>query len=118
MASFRAIDDYIASFPPEVQELLSDVRSRLHAAVPGMTEGISYQLPTLKLDGKNLVHFAGWQKHISVYPAPEGDERLEADLAPYAAGRGTLKFPLDQSVPDGLLERIVQALAATRQPSG
>ena len=108
------IDEYISTFPPEVQDVLSDIRMRLHAAVPGMTEAMSYGIPTLKLDGRNLVHFAGWKKHVSLYPAPEADEPLEAEMAPYLAGRGTLKFPLDQPIPEGLLERIIVALLATR----
>ena len=108
------IDDYIGTFPPEVQDVLTDIRSRLHEAVPGMTEAMSYGMPTLKLDGKSLVHFAGWKKHVSLYPAPEADEPLEAEMAPYLAGRGTLKFPLDQPIPAGLLERIIVALLATR----
>ena len=53
------IDDYIGTFPPEVQDVLIAIRSRLHEAVPGMTEAMSYGMPTLKLDGKSLVHFAG-----------------------------------------------------------
>ena len=108
------IDDYISTFPPEVQDVLSDIRMRLHATVPGMTEAMSYGMPTLKLDGKSLVHFAGWKKHVSLSPAPDADQVLEAEMAPYAAGKGTLKFPLDQPIPDGLLERIISALRATR----
>ena len=114
MERFGTIDDYIGSFPAEVQDVLTDIRSRLHATVPGMTETMSYGMPTLELDGKRLVHFAGWRKHVSLYPVPEADAALEAELAPYVAGKGTLKFPLGQPIPDGLLERILSALLASR----
>jgi uncharacterized protein YdhG (YjbR/CyaY superfamily) len=113
MEKFDTIDDYISSFPAEVRDVLTDIRRRLHATVPGMTEGMGYGMPTLQLDGKNLVHFAGWKKHLSIYPMPEADESLAAELAPYVAGKGTLRFPL-RPIPDGLLERIILALLATR----
>lgn len=112
--SFGTIDDYIITFPAEVQKTLADIRSRLHARVPGMTEAMSYGIPTLKLDGRNLVHFAGWKKHVSLYPIPEADEALQVEMAPYLAGKGTLRFPLDRPIPDGLIERIISALLASR----
>ncbi len=68
--------------------MLTDIRSRLHATVPGMTEAMSYGMPTLKLDGKNLVHFAGWKKHVSLYPAPEADEGWRPRWRPTWPARG------------------------------
>ena len=71
-ADVGTIDDYISTFPPEVQDVLSDIRSRLHATVPGMTEAMSYGIPTLKLDGRNLVHFAGWKRARQPLPGARG----------------------------------------------
>ena len=75
--------------------MLTDIRSRLHATVPGMTEVMSDGIEF----GENLVHFAGWKKHVSLYPVPEPDEPLEAEMSPYLAGKGTLKFPLGSRFP-------------------
>ena len=114
MASPASIDDYVAGFPVDVRAILQEIRRVAHAAVPGMEETIKYQMPTLTLDGTSLVHFAGWKHHVSLYPEPAADEALERELDPYRAGRGTLKFPLDQPIPYALIGRVVQQLAALR----
>ena len=118
MARIGTIDDYLTGFPPEVQEVLQEIRRVAHAAVPGAGETIKYQMPTLTLHGKNLVHFAGWKAHISLYPEPDPDGALEHELDPYRSGRGTLKFPLDQPIPYALIGRIVERLAEERFAAG
>lgn len=107
---FATIDDYIRSFPDDVQEILEEIRRTIRNAVPEAGEKISYQLPTITLDGKYLVYFAGWKHHISVYPLPEVDGAFERELAPYIAGKGTAKFPLDKPIPYDLIERLVALL--------
>ena len=71
---------------------------------------ISYNIPTLKRDGRSVVHFAGWKAHVSLYPMPDGDADLERDLAPYSSGKGTLKFPLAEPIPLELVRRVVARL--------
>ena len=80
---FESVEEYIASFPADVQEALQEIRRCCHAAVPGSGEMISYGIPTITLGGKYVVYFAGWAHHISVYPVPDGDESLSTELAPY-----------------------------------
>ena len=111
---FATIDDYIGSFPADVQAVLQEVRRRIRAAVPESGETMSYQIPTMTLQGKRLVYFAGWKHHISVYPVPAADQTLERVLAPYRASKGTLRFQLDQPIPYDLIERSVVALAQQR----
>jgi uncharacterized protein YdhG (YjbR/CyaY superfamily) len=104
------LDEYIASFPPETQPVLQEVRRRIHAAAPEATEAISYQIPTFKLNGKNLVHFAGWKHHLSVYPVPPTDDPgLMAEIEKHRVSKGTLKFALDQPIPYDFIERIARA---------
>jgi uncharacterized protein YdhG (YjbR/CyaY superfamily) len=81
------------------------VRAVIKAAAPGATERISYGIPTFDLNGKYLVYFAGWKKHISVYPVPGGDAAFEAALGP--TSKGDVRFPLDQPLPADLIRRIV-----------
>lgn len=107
---FSSIDGYIRSFPGEVQAVLEEIRARGHKTVPEAGERISYQIPTLTLNGRNLVHFAGWKHHVSLYPIPDGDEAYRSAIAPYQAGKGTLKFLLRDPVPYELVERTVQLL--------
>jgi uncharacterized protein YdhG (YjbR/CyaY superfamily) len=113
---FSDVDDYIATFPPEVQQVLSEIRRTIHAAVPGSVEKISYDIPTMTRDGKRYVHFAGWAKHVSLYPVPATEESeagyaLAAEMEPYLAGKGTLKFPLSKPMPYDLIGRVAARLA-------
>jgi uncharacterized protein YdhG (YjbR/CyaY superfamily) len=107
-AGFTSIDEYIASFPEEVQKILEELRSTIRAAAPDAKEKISYQIPTFELNGRNLIHFAAWKKHIGMYPIPSGSEAFEKELSQYADGKGTLKFPLDKPLPLKLICEIVQ----------
>ncbi len=78
------IDEYIAGFPPDVQEILQQVRLTIRQAAPEAQETISYQMPTFTLHG-NLVHFGGFKHHIGFYPVPSGIEAFREELAPYIA---------------------------------
>ncbi len=101
------IDDYIASFPPDVQQILQELRATIKAAAPEAEETINYQIPTFTLKG-NLVHFAAFKKHIGFYPAPSGIEAFKEALAPYEGAKGSVKFPLDSPLPLDLVSEIVQ----------
>jgi uncharacterized protein YdhG (YjbR/CyaY superfamily) len=107
---FATVDQYIGSFPEDVQVILEEVRRRIRGVAPEAGETISYQIPTMTLSGRHLVYFAAWKHHISVYPVPALDESLEQELAPYRAGRGTVRFPLNKPIPYGLIERLVALL--------
>lgn len=111
---FATVEDYLDSLSPETRTALEQVRARIRATVPDGDEVISYNIPTIKQDGRNLVHFAGWRAHVSLYPVPEGDESLARDVAPYVSGKGTVKFPLTRPVPLDLVQRIVEALLDQR----
>jgi len=84
------------------------VRRTIKKAAPEAEEAISYQIPAVKLDGKYLMAFAGWKNHISIYPIPDGPEAFKKELAPYIAGRGTVRFPIAEPIPFKLVEKIVK----------
>jgi len=100
------MDEYIASFPEEVQKILEEIRATIRATAPEMWEKISYQIAAFELNGKNLIYFAGWKKHVSIYPIPPGDEAFEKEIAKYTAGKGTLQFPLDGPMPLELIGKV------------
>ncbi len=102
-----SIDEYIAGFPPDVQQILQKVRTTIKEAAPDAEEAIRYQMPTFVLQG-NLVHFAAFKNHIGLYPTPSGTERFRKELAPYETGKGSIRFPLDKPIPYGLISRIVK----------
>ncbi len=105
---FTSIDEYIATFPEEVQKILEEVRATIKAAAPAAEEKISYQIPTFTLNGKGLISFAGWKKHIAMYPIPSGTEAFNKEISKYIAGKGTLKFPLDKPLPLKLISKMVK----------
>jgi uncharacterized protein YdhG (YjbR/CyaY superfamily) len=103
----NSIDEYIAGFPPEAQKVLEELRALIKASAPAAIETLSYAIPTFDLNGKHLVHFAGYDRHVGLYPAPSGLEAFKADLTPYKSGKGSVQFPLDQPLPTDLIRRIV-----------
>ncbi len=111
------IDDYIAGFPPEKRTILEKIRSTIRNAAPEAKEVISYRMPTFTQNGV-LVHFAAFKNHIGLYPPVSGDAELEEALAPYAGEKGNLRFPLDQPIPFGLIERIVKHKLAQNTAKG
>lgn len=111
VAEDGGVDDYIRSCPEAVRPVLEEIRQAVHRAVPGAGETMSYQMPTITLNGRSLVHFAAWKHHIGFYPLPTADGELASALAPYSTGKGTARFPLDQPVPTDLIERLAVRLA-------
>ncbi len=106
---FKTVDEYISSQPETVRAVLESVRSTIRKALPGADEAISYQLPAYKLRDRPVLYFAGWKQHYSLYPAgPALVEAFKDDLAPYEVSKGTIRFPLSQSVPVKLIERIAK----------
>ena len=105
-----SVAEYIASQPPQARAVLRKVRAAMRKALPKAEEVISYQIPAYKLDGRVVIYFAGWKEHYSIYPA---QRRLVAAfkerLAPYEVNnKGTIRFPLSERVPVGLIEAIAR----------
>lgn len=105
---FRTIDEYIEAFPPNVQNILEKMRETIKKAAPEATEAISYQMPAFKLNGKNLVFFAAFKKHIGFYSIPTGIEAFNEELSQYKQGKGSVQFPIDKPIPYDLVEKIVK----------
>lgn len=106
--TFNSIDEYIATFPEDVQKILRQVRETIKAAAPEAGEKISYGIPTFTLNSKYLIYFAGWKNHISIYPIPSGTEAFNKEVSQYVEGKGTLKFPMDKPLPLNLIGKIVK----------
>lgn len=102
-----SIDDYIAGFPAGVAAMLQDVRAAISSEAPRATETISYAIPTFDLNGRHLVHFAGYAKHIGFYPGAEGMVVFSDEFAPYKRATGSVQFPLTQPLPLDLIRRVV-----------
>jgi len=102
-----SIDEYIAEFPTDTQKLLEELRALIKTSAPGANETISYAIPTFDLNGKHLVHFAGYRNHIGFYPTGSGVEAFGEELKVYKRSKGSVQFPLDRPLPTDLIRRIV-----------
>ena len=102
----KSIDEYIAGFPEDVQEILRKIRITIKSAAPAAEEAVKYGIPTFVLNG-NLVHFGGFRKHIGFYPTPSGIEEFKDELSVYESAKGSVRFPLDKPMPYGLISKIV-----------
>jgi uncharacterized protein YdhG (YjbR/CyaY superfamily) len=103
----NSIDEYIAAFPDDIQQILQQVRGTVQKAAPAAEETIKYGMPTFTYKG-NLVFFAAFKNHIGFYPAPTNDERFKKDLANYKTGKGSIQFPLNQPMPLQLITKMVK----------
>ncbi|HEX5941218.1 MAG TPA: DUF1801 domain-containing protein [Anaerolineales bacterium] len=110
--TFHSIDEYIGTFPENVQKIMEQLRATIKEAAPDAGEKISYNMPTFTLNDTYLVYFAGWKNHIAFYGAPRGNTEFKEDLSAYESGAGTLQFPYDQPMPLDLITKIVKFRAA------
>ena len=111
---FDNVDDYIAALPPHARSVADSIRQTIRTAAPDAVETMSYQMPAFKWQGKSLIHFGAWKKHIGLYPLPAMDDGLARDVAPYRGTESTLRLPLDD-VPFELVERVTAALLEQRR---
>jgi uncharacterized protein YdhG (YjbR/CyaY superfamily) len=104
-----SVDEYIATFPPDVQAILQKIRTTVAKAIPKAQEKISYRIPAFALDG-DVIYFAAFKKHIGVFP-PVRDAKLRKEVTRYAGPKGNLQFPLTERIPYALIGRIAKARA-------
>ena len=109
MPRFASYQEYIASIPDDRRAGVDRIRALAVAAAPEALETISYDMPALRLDGHFLVSWAAFKHHDSLFPASAAVvQELGDDIRPYLAGRGTIRFPADQPLPDDIVTRVVR----------
>jgi uncharacterized protein YdhG (YjbR/CyaY superfamily) len=104
---FKTIDEYIATFPKNVQSILEELRQTIRDSAPNAEEAISYQMPTFKLNG-NLVYFAAFKNHIGFYPTSSAIEAFKEELSDYEVTKGTVRFPMNKPIPLGIVKKMVK----------
>lgn len=104
---YKTVDEYIRSFPNDIQIVLEKVRETIKKKAPDAVESIAYGMPAYKTNGKPLAYFAGYKKHIGFYATPTGHTAFADELSKYKQGKGSVQFPLDKPIPYELIKRIV-----------
>ena len=106
---YQTIDEYIQTFPKDIQEILEVIRQTIKEVIPEAEELISYQIPAFKLDGSYVIYFAGWKNHVSLYPVTdEVKEKFKKEISSYKTSKGTIQFPLDEPMPLKLITKITK----------
>jgi uncharacterized protein YdhG (YjbR/CyaY superfamily) len=105
----KNVDAFIKASPKEAQAKLRQLRGIVRAAAPGAVESISYRMPTYKLNGKPLVGFAGFTKHIGFYPMSGTFlDDYKAELKNYVTTKGGVQFPLAEPLPVALIRKLLK----------
>ena len=119
MPKFATYQEYLASIPEERRAGVERIRDLAVAAAPDAVETISYDMPTLRLDGHFLVSWAAFKRHYSLFPASDVVvQELGEDIQPFLAGRGTIRFPDDQPLPDDVVTRVVRTRVTELRSGG
>ena len=102
------VEAYIKTFPIEIQKILKQIRAIIKESAPELDETISYAMPAYKINGKPLIYFAAFEKHIGFYATASAQLKFKKELSKYKQGKGSVQFPLYQPIPFKLIERIVK----------
>ena len=118
MRKQSTVAQYIADTPPKARRALKAMRAAIRGAAPGVTERISYRIPTFELSGKYLLYIAAFKDHVSVYPVTSGMLAKYGDsITKFRHGKGTLRFPLDKPVPAALIRKLAKVRVEERRRS-
>jgi uncharacterized protein YdhG (YjbR/CyaY superfamily) len=105
---FKSVDEYIKTFPKDIQPILNKIRAIIIEKAPEVVESIAYGMPAYKINGRPLVYFSGFKKHIGFYATPTGHAEFKDELSKYKQGKGSAQFPLDKPIPFELIGQIVE----------
>ena len=116
MSRALTVSQYIAATPPVARKALKQLRAAVKAAAPGITERISYGIPSFELNGRYVLYIAAFREHVSVYPVTAGMVARYGDaIARYRRGKGTLRFALDAPIPVGLVRKLAKVQVGERR---
>lgn len=107
MKKFETVDQYMQSFEGQPKERLEEIRALVKTLLPGATEKISYNIPAYFVGGKLIIYFAGYEKHIGVYPGKTKSAAYNRLAEKYAHGKSTARFPHDQPLPKDIIKQFI-----------
>lgn len=107
MKKFSTVDEYLAAQPEDARQRLRSLRAVIQRAAPQAGEVISYNIPAFEWNGK-LVWYAGFKNHIGLYPKTSAIEAFKRDLKGYKTSKGAIQFPIEEPIPEALVQAIVR----------
>lgn len=116
MKNVTTVAEYLAATPPKARTALKRLRAAIKAAAPGITERISYRMPTFDFEGGRLLYIAAFTEHVGLYPVTPAMVTAHGPaIAPYRSGKGTLRFPLDAPIPTALVTKLAKVRIQERR---
>lgn len=114
MAGPTTVDEYLATLADDRRPAMDTLRATIRAAAPEATEVLAYKMPAFRShSGQFLVSYDAFKNHYSLFPASdEVVQRLGAEIEPYLAGKGTIRFPASRPIPVSLVTRIIEIRVA------
>lgn len=113
---FRSIDEYISTFPKDVQARLEEIRQIIHSAVPEAKEVISYQIPCFNLNGP-ILYFSAFTKHIAIAAPPPTMQVFKDEIAEYKSSVSVFQIPYEQKTPTELITKMAKYREQENQKS-
>lgn len=113
----HTVGEYFSALPAETRLVLQQLRNAIRQAAPQAEETISYNIPAFKSNGKMLVWYAAFKKHVGFYPRASGIAAFKKELAAYKTSKGAIQFPIGAPIPVGLVKKIVKFRLKENQPA-
>jgi len=107
------IDEYLDTLDEPKRATLTRLRETILAIVPDAEQCISYGVPAFKLQGKTIAGFAAFKSHLSYLPhSGSVIRKLPEETEGYASTKGSLHFPVDQPLPENLVNKLLDVRMA------
>jgi len=107
-------EEYVAQLTPAKRAALKKLRRAILDALPDAEEGISYQMPAFRMEGKGTLCIAAMANHISIFPGAGPIKKLAKELKGYETSKGTIRIPIDKPMPAALLKKVLDAALAAK----
>ncbi len=110
MKTYKNVNEYIKSLPKDFIPKIKEMRALTLKLIPKGKESIKYGMPTIELNDKNFIHFAGMKGHLGFYPTPSGVETFKDELEKKEIdfSKGCIRFPYNKPLPTALITKIIK----------
>jgi uncharacterized protein YdhG (YjbR/CyaY superfamily) len=101
------VEEYLKNLDPDQLKEFERIRSIVRSKLPDAREVISYKVPTFKYEGQPVLYVGTFKQHMSIFPTSGPIRKLASKLSEYEVNKGTIRFTLNQPLPEALIEEII-----------